>query len=499
MAKKKFYAVKVGKIPGIYGTWSETEKQVKGFPGAVYKSFSTEEEAIRFISCEDIKEIKNVSDTTTTTNKKIEQEIKNLQDREVIAFVDGSHSLDTDGKEKYSFGVVLLTNELESSLYKAFVDNNYMDSRHIAGEIEGVKQAVLWAIENNKQRIKIFYDYEGIEKWATKKWKAKVKISQEYSKFFDEKSKLINIEFEHVKAHSGIVYNEKADELAKRALLSQGYKTYNDGSIYFIGFQKQDWLRMIESLNNEINEEDIKEKIKVEESRPKDYLDKLLLVFDGQRVSINCYKGNKSYVQGKQSLLFQKIISLAIENLPTDSAVIEVLNTYHALTVEKPEVENAFSTLLPNFPISDKDTKLRNTLLSAVFNTLITGYMPDYTCLVTPLFRAMEFYLHRILHDKLGNTTTRTGKDGKFKGNNFAFFNENKTTGNFEYNSSAVGLSPNQIDYLNQLYTRYNKMRHPYSHWTENSMDTSVITDIKTSHDLILDGLQFINKYYILF
>lgn len=211
-----------------------------------------------------------------------------------------------------------------------------MDSRNIAGEIEGVKQAILWAVESNKQRIKIFYDYEGIEKWATKEWKSKVKISQEYSKFFDEKSKLINIEFEHVKAHSGIVYNEKADELAKKALLSQGYKTYNDGSIYFIGFQKQDWLNMVESLNNEINEEDIKDKIKVEESSPKDYLDKLLLVFDGQRVSINCYKGNKSYVQGKQSLLFQKIISLAIENLPTDSAVIEVLNTYHALTVEKP-------------------------------------------------------------------------------------------------------------------------------------------------------------------
>ena len=178
----------------------------------------------------------------------------------------------------------------------------------IAGEIEGVKQAILWAIESNKQRIKIFYDYEGIEKWATKEWKSKVKISQEYSKFFDEKSKLINIEFEHVKAHSGIVYNEKADELAKKALLSQGYKTYNDGSIYFIGFQKQDWLNMVESLNNEINEEDIKDKIKVEESSPKDYLDKLLLVFDGQRVIINCYKGNKSYVQGKQSLLFQKII-----------------------------------------------------------------------------------------------------------------------------------------------------------------------------------------------
>lgn len=494
MAKKKFYAVKVGKTPGIYGTWSETEEQVKGFPGAVYKSFSTEEDAIKYISCEDIKEIKSVSDEMSAINKKIEQEIKNLRDREVIAFVDGSHSLDADGKEKYSFGVLLLTNESEDSLYKAFIDKTYMDSRNIAGEIEGVKQAILWAIESNKQRIKIFYDYEGIEKWATKEWKSKVKISQEYSKFFDEKSKLINIEFEHVKAHSGIVYNEKADELAKRALLSQGYKTYNDGSIYFIGFQKQDWISMVESLNNEIKEENIEYNIMVKESNSKDYLDKLLLIFDGQRVIINCYKGNKSYVQGKQSLLFQKIISLAIEKLPTDNAVIEVLNTYHALTVEKSEVENAFSAILPNFPINDQDTKLRNTLLSAVFNTLITGYMPDYTCLITPLFRAMEFYLHRILSDRLGqDTTTLKGK------NNFGYFKLNELTNRYEYNSSKGNLNNNQIDYLNDLYNRYNKMRHPYSHWSENSMDTQVITDIKTAHELILEGLQFINKYYIIF
>ena len=30
MAKKKYYAVKVGKTPGIYGTWSECEEQIKG-------------------------------------------------------------------------------------------------------------------------------------------------------------------------------------------------------------------------------------------------------------------------------------------------------------------------------------------------------------------------------------------------------------------------------------------------------------------------------------
>ena len=247
-------------------------------------------------------------------------------------------------------------------------------------------------------------------------------------------------------------------------------------------------------LNDEINAECVENKIEVEESSPKDYLDKLLLTFDGQRVIINCYKGSKSYVQGKQSVLFQKIISLAIEKLPTDNAVIEVLKTYHALNVEESEVENAFSTMLSNFPLNDNDIKLRNTLLSAVFNTLITGYMPDYTFLVTPLFRAMEFYLHRILSDKLGkNTTTSKGR------NNFSYFTLDSTTNQYEYNSSKENLSNNQINYLNELYNRYNRMRHPYAHWSENSMDTQVITDIKTAHDLITEGLHFINKYYIIF
>src|SRR3712207_1461256 len=91
------------------------------------------------------------------------------------------------------------------------------------------------------------------------------------------------------------------------------------------------------------------------------------------------------------------------------------------------------SMVLPNFPINDRDTKLRNTLLSAVFNTLIIGYMPDYTCLVTPLFRAMEFYLHRILSDKLGKvTTTSKGK------NNFSYFGFDNSTNRYEEHTSEL-------------------------------------------------------------
>lgn len=42
---KKYYAVKQGHHPGIYLTWADCQKQVSGFSGAVYKSFTTRSEA----------------------------------------------------------------------------------------------------------------------------------------------------------------------------------------------------------------------------------------------------------------------------------------------------------------------------------------------------------------------------------------------------------------------------------------------------------------------
>ena len=46
---KKYYAVRQGRVPGVYTTWADCEKQVKGFGGAIYKSFPTEAEALAFV------------------------------------------------------------------------------------------------------------------------------------------------------------------------------------------------------------------------------------------------------------------------------------------------------------------------------------------------------------------------------------------------------------------------------------------------------------------
>lgn len=43
--KKKFYTVWAGKQPGVYQTWEECKEQIHGYENAVYKSFTTFEQA----------------------------------------------------------------------------------------------------------------------------------------------------------------------------------------------------------------------------------------------------------------------------------------------------------------------------------------------------------------------------------------------------------------------------------------------------------------------
>lgn len=49
LSKKKFYAVRKGYNIGIYNTWDECKKQVNGFSGAEYKSFTLLEEANEYM------------------------------------------------------------------------------------------------------------------------------------------------------------------------------------------------------------------------------------------------------------------------------------------------------------------------------------------------------------------------------------------------------------------------------------------------------------------
>lgn len=210
---KKYYAVRVGRKPGIYRTWDEAKNQVHGYPNAIYRSFKTLKEAEDFIQ-------NNQSSTlngSATKNNDSQLTPNHQYDADtVIAYVDGSFDKATN---RYSFGVVLLQNDQVIQTLTRVGDNpKYQASWQIAGEVFGSLHAIQWAINNNFKKIIVHYDYVGIEHWARGEWKTNKPVSQDYVEAFKKLEPLIEIEFVKVKAHTGVTYNEMADQLAKEAL-----------------------------------------------------------------------------------------------------------------------------------------------------------------------------------------------------------------------------------------------------------------------------------------
>lgn len=211
---KKYYAVAKGKTPGIYFTWEDCKVQVENFPGAVYKGFQTLAEAEEFINKA------GVSTGKTTVRKETEpaatpEEEQCSTDTHLIAYVDGSYD---HSQLRYAYGCVLVFSDEVVTLNGSGNDADYVSMRNVAGEILGSEQAVLWALENGYKEVTIYYDYEGIEKWANGVWKANKIGTQRYKAFIAEKRQEITISFQKVAAHTGVKYNEMADQLAKKAL-----------------------------------------------------------------------------------------------------------------------------------------------------------------------------------------------------------------------------------------------------------------------------------------
>ena len=83
---KKYYAVRVGKVPGVYQTWDECKKNVHGFPAAEYKSFMSMEEANAYMGREAVQEING---KTGSGN------MEDVMPDNDYAFVDGSFNIAT--------------------------------------------------------------------------------------------------------------------------------------------------------------------------------------------------------------------------------------------------------------------------------------------------------------------------------------------------------------------------------------------------------------------
>ena len=199
---KKVYAVRKGRVTGLFTTWDDCKAQVDGYAGAEYKSFTDTAEAMGYLGL----------DAQSGSEEKSPEGIR--------AYVDGSYDA---ASGRFSCGAVIIETGVDgrsevTKLSSAFDEAEAAAQRNVAGEIMGSKIAIDWCLANGVESVEVYHDYEGIGAWADRRWKANNPLTQGYRDYVAEARKSLHIKFIKVKGHSGNKYNYMADKLAKEAL-----------------------------------------------------------------------------------------------------------------------------------------------------------------------------------------------------------------------------------------------------------------------------------------
>lgn len=126
----------------------------------------------------------------------------------IEAWVDGSF---TGGRCGWAF-VVLEDGEFLYEDYGDDVPSEYFTHRNIAGEVYAVRNLIDFCVSSDIESISIYYDYSGLEAWATGKFKTNKEMTKEYKAYIDQSG--IQINWIKVEGHTGDTWNEYVDKLA---------------------------------------------------------------------------------------------------------------------------------------------------------------------------------------------------------------------------------------------------------------------------------------------
>lgn len=239
MAKKKVYAVVVGEKPGIYQEWygpGGAETQVSGFPGAVYKSFSTlaeAEEWYGYAKCEHgagspaaleqgvcETTLDGVDDTSAASYCADRVGSKTMIETQIVTIYTDGACLGNPGVGGY--GVILFYGKHMKELSGGFrlTTNNRME---IMAAIVGLRQL------NRRCTVQLYSDSRylvdaimlgWVAKWRRNGWKRTGREVVKNTYLWEEIYQLClqhEVSISWVKGHDGNDKNERCDTLATQA------------------------------------------------------------------------------------------------------------------------------------------------------------------------------------------------------------------------------------------------------------------------------------------
>ncbi len=222
---KKFYAVAVGRSPGIYDKWygeDGAEAQVRGYPNARFKGFVLLADAEAFLKERARSDTKKTPETAP--GKPATSPIQSLKGPRILMYADGG-CLDNPGPGGY--GVVIIDGKKRKELSGGFrrTTNNRME---LTACIVGLSEL------NRPSRVTLHSDSKyvvnGITKGWARRWRSKdwMRTETEPALNPDLWEKLLDlcdrhtVRFVWVKGHAGDRENERCDQLSKKVASKKG-------------------------------------------------------------------------------------------------------------------------------------------------------------------------------------------------------------------------------------------------------------------------------------
>ena len=209
---KKFYAVKRGRKTGLYTVWAECAAQVKGFQGAVYKGFMTENEARAWLGGADAR--------TEQPRAAAEMAEPSAPDADYIIHTDGSCLRNPGGAGGWA--AVIETAATGAVEEKSGGDpettNNRMELTAALMALTAVPEGARVALYTDSQYLKNAFTKFWLPAWKKRGWKkadGEPVLNQDLWVQLDAAFAARQVQFHWVKGHAGNPRNERCDALAR--------------------------------------------------------------------------------------------------------------------------------------------------------------------------------------------------------------------------------------------------------------------------------------------
>ena len=209
---KKFYAVKRGRKTGLYTVWAECAAQVKGFQGAVYKGFMTENEARAWLGGADAR--------TEQPRAAAEMAAPSAPDADYIIHTDGSCLRNPGGAGGWAAVIeTAATGAVEEKSGGApETTNNRMELTAALMALSAVPEGARVALYTDSQYLKNAFTKFWLPAWKKRGWKkadGEPVLNQDLWVQLDAAFATRQVQFHWVKGHAGNPRNERCDALAR--------------------------------------------------------------------------------------------------------------------------------------------------------------------------------------------------------------------------------------------------------------------------------------------